>query len=146
MIDRSEHAVLNHLVETCRDGERGFRLAAELVKDPGLKTLFSEFAQQRATFAEQLLPHAQRLGGNAPAQQTRLASLHRGWMALEAALMHDDQVIAAEVEQGNRATMDLYGDAIRGMLPPEVRDLVAQQFRELEATHARIPVREGLGQ
>ena len=145
MIDRSEHALLNHLIETCRDGARGFRLAAELVKDPALKALFTEMAAQRATFAEQLLPHAQRLGGDPPAEQSRLASLHRGWMAMEAAILHDDHVITSEVEQGNRATVDLYGEAVRGMLPPETRPLVEQQFRELEATHARIPVRDVTG-
>ena len=29
MADRSERAVLNHLIETCKDAERGFRHVAE---------------------------------------------------------------------------------------------------------------------
>ena len=146
MIDRSEHAVLNHLIETCRDGEKGFRLAAGFVKAPELKALFLELADQRATLAAQLLPHAQRLGGNAPAAQTRLAALHRGWMAMEAKILHDDKVIVTEVEQGNRATLDLYADAIAGMLAPETRQLVEQQFRDLEEASGRIPVREWVEQ
>jgi len=30
MTDRTERAVLNHLIETCKDAERGFRHVAEL--------------------------------------------------------------------------------------------------------------------
>ncbi len=142
MIDRSEHAVLNHLIETCRDGERGFGLASELVADPELKGLFLEIAGQRAAFASELLPHAQRLGGNSPADHTALGTLHRRWMALEAALLHKDQVILTEVEQGNRATLDLYFSALNGMLAPDTREVVQRQFDEMEKIHARIPVRE----
>ena len=141
MIDRSEHAVLNHLIETCRDGERGFTLAAEYARNASLKMMFTELAEQRATFAAQLLPHTQRLGGDPPADGTTVASLHRGWMALEDAIRHDDHVILAEVERGDSATLRVYRDAIGGMLPPVTRDLVQRQFEELEETHARIPVR-----
>jgi uncharacterized protein (TIGR02284 family) len=141
MIDRSEHAVLNHLIETCRDGERGFRLAAEQVDDPGLRKLFEEMASQRATFATELLPHARRLGGDAPAEGTAAAALHRSWMALERAIVHADDMVLHEVERGNRATLRIYYDAVNGMLPPESRDLVQRQLDEIEESHARIPLR-----
>jgi uncharacterized protein (TIGR02284 family) len=146
MIDRSEHAVLNHLIESCRDGERGFRLAADLVKNPKLKELFTQMAAQRAAFAKELLPHAQRFGGNPPADSTALGALHRGWMALEGKIIHEDHVIVAEAEQGSGKTLDLYYNAVNGMLAPEVREVVERQFREMKEMDARIPVREGLGQ
>ena len=63
MTDRSERAVLNHLIETCKDAERGFRHVAEHAADPALKSLFLDIASQRERFAADLLPHAQRLGG-----------------------------------------------------------------------------------
>src|SRR3954465_4320077 len=69
----SEHRVLNHLIETCRDGERGFRLASQQVADPGLKALFTELSAQRATFAAQLVPHVQRLGGQPASDGTATA-------------------------------------------------------------------------
>ena len=145
MIDRSEHAVLNHLIETCRDGERGFGLASELVADPELKGLFFEMAGQRAAFAKELLPSSQRLGGNPPVDHTTLGTLHRGWMALEGKVLHSDQVILTEVEQGNRATLDMYYNALNGMLAPDTREVVQRQFDEMEKIHARIPARESLG-
>jgi uncharacterized protein (TIGR02284 family) len=143
MTDRSEHAVLNHLIETCRDGERGFRLAADKAGDPSLKRLFGELASQRATFATELLPHAQRLGGDPPAEGTGMAALHRGWIAIEQTVRHDDRLIVSEVERGDRATLRIYFDAVNGMLPPETRDLVQRQLDELEETHARLPIHAG---
>ena len=58
-MDRTSRAVLNALIETCRDSERGFNGAAGLVTAPSLKALFLELAAQRARFAEELVPHAQ---------------------------------------------------------------------------------------
>src|SRR2546429_7277055 len=63
MTDQSERAVLNHLIETCKDAERGFRHVAEYANDQTVKSLFLDIASQRARFAADLLPHAQRLGG-----------------------------------------------------------------------------------
>ena len=142
MIDHSEHAVLNHLIETCRDGERGFRLAAEKVTDPGLKELFTALSVQRSTFASELVPHAQRLGGDPAGDGSAIGSLHRGLMALEQALRPDDHLIVNEVDRGDRATLRIYFDAINGMLAPDTRDLVQRQLDELEETHARIPLRD----
>src|SRR4051812_33752945 len=63
MTDRTERAVLNHVIETCKDAERGFRHIAEHATDPALKSLFLDIASERARFAADLLPHAHRLGG-----------------------------------------------------------------------------------
>ena len=75
MAERTEHAVLNHLIETCTDAARGFRSAADHVKDAGLKAVFTDIAAQRETFAADLLPHAQRLGGSAAADGTTAAAV-----------------------------------------------------------------------
>ena len=77
MTDHSEHAVLNRLIVSCRDGERGFRLAADKVKNAQLRQLFRDLAAQRALFAEELLPHAQRMGGDAPQEGSVLGALHQ---------------------------------------------------------------------
>lgn len=41
MSARTERDTLNGLIEICRDGARGFRLAADHVADPELKQLFT---------------------------------------------------------------------------------------------------------
>ena len=56
-------STLNNLIETCKDGQDGFRQAAEGVKHTELKTLFLTYAQQRAQFAGELQSEVHRLGG-----------------------------------------------------------------------------------
>ena len=63
MAARTERWTLNHLIQTCRDGERGFRYAANHAANPVVKALFLQIATQRQEFAEDLLPHAHRFGG-----------------------------------------------------------------------------------
>ncbi len=82
MAERTERVVLNHLIETCTDAARGFRSAADHVKDASLKAVFTDIAARRERFAADLLPHAQRLGGAASTDGTTAAAVHRGWIDL----------------------------------------------------------------
>ena len=47
-------SILNDLIETLKDGQQGFREAAEDVQSHDLKTLFSEYSLQRSRFAGEL--------------------------------------------------------------------------------------------
>ena len=134
----SPRAVINSLIETCKDGERGLLHAAELVKDPSLKTFFTETAHRRAEFATQLLPHAQRLGGADTADGTTGAILHRKWMDVRSALSgHDDGAVIDEVERGDNFTVLAFKSAVDGALPATVRDLVERLYRDVTESHLR---------
>jgi uncharacterized protein (TIGR02284 family) len=125
MAERSERDVLHHLIDLCRDGERGFRTAADHVIDPTLKSLFTDLAAERKRFAEALLPHLQRLGGPPHADGTSAGKLHRQWMVLKGYVPgnHDHHIIA-EAERGEQVALDAYEDALNGMLPPTVIEVV----------------------
>ena len=139
MTDRSERAVLNHLIETCKDAERGFRHVADYAADPGVKTLFLDIASQRARFAADLVPHAQRLGGARDADGTTAAALHRTWIDLRNALAKDHlATVVHEAERGEHFSMGVYREALDGILPPTVRDVVESQYQEIIATGLRL--------
>jgi uncharacterized protein (TIGR02284 family) len=139
MAQLSERTAVNHLIETCTDAARGFRSAADHVGDERLKALFERLAAQRERFAAELLPHAQRLGGDAPADGTRAAALHRGWIDIKSRITrHDDRAILAEATRGDGVTLHIFKDAIDGMLPPEVRDLAEVQYAQIQAEHDEI--------
>ena len=139
MTDRSERAVLNHLIETCKDAERGFRHVAEHATSPAVKALFLDIASQRAQFAADLLPHAQRLGGAREADGTAAGALHRTWIDLRSALTRNDQAaVIREAERGEHFSLGVYKDALEGMLPPTVREVVESQFAELRKTAERL--------
>ena len=138
MAERTEREVLHHLIEICKDGERGFRTAAEQVSAPVLKTLFADLAAQRRQFAAELGPHLQRLGGLADGG-TNAGTLHRGWMVLRGIVPGDyDHAIVTEAERGEHAALNAYKDALNGMLPPTVIDLVEEQRDAIRAANERI--------
>jgi uncharacterized protein (TIGR02284 family) len=139
MADRSERAVLNHLIETCKDAERGFRHVAEHAADPVMKTLFLDIASQRARFASDLVPFAQRLGGANTHDGTAAGVLHRTWMDLRSAISRNDSAaIVHEAERGETFSRGVYKTALEGMLPPTARELVESQYAELERTALRL--------
>jgi uncharacterized protein (TIGR02284 family) len=145
MPDRSERAVLNHLIETNKDAERGFRHVATHVTDPTIKTLFLDIASQRARFAADLLPFAQRLGGADAHEGTAGGTLHRTWIDLRSAIFRDDTTsIVHEAERGENFSRGVYQDALDGILPPTARELVENQYAELEKTAARLRQLEAL--
>lgn len=137
----AEHnrAVLNHLIETCRDSERGYRAAAALVEGPALKAKLLEMAEERARFATELLPHAQRLGGDDAADGTRAAAIHRRWMDFKARMSpHNDQVIFTEVLRGDEATLRTYETALQELLPATVRETVEGHAAKIRQVHKQL--------
>jgi uncharacterized protein (TIGR02284 family) len=133
---KSEREVLNHLIESCRDGERGFITAAEHLSDPNLRSLFMQLSAERARCAEELQPHARRLGGPAAADGSTVAALHRKWIDVKSALTHDhDRAIVVEAARGDGATVNAFKDAIAGSLPPDTRDIVERQYEAIQQEH-----------
>ena len=59
-------SVLDELIETLRDGQQGFRQAAESVSDPKLKSLFRDYSDQRSRFVTALQTNATRALAVAP--------------------------------------------------------------------------------
>lgn len=139
MAERTEREVLEHLFEICRDGERGFQAAAQYAGRSPLKELFMELAKQRQTFARDLEPHLNRLGGSTVASGTSAGAIHRGWMNVKAHVPgSDDHTIVAEAERGEHAAIKAYDDALNGMLPPTIIAIVEAQREEMRATQKRI--------
>ena len=139
MSQRTERGTLNRLIEICRDGERGFRHAANHVYDPAVKALFLEIATQRERFVDALLPHAHRLGGETETDGTVGGALHRGWMSVKDTLSpHDDVAVVKEAERGERVALAAFQEAVEGLLPPQSRDLIEQQYAEMQHTQRRL--------
>jgi len=139
MNDQSERAVLNHLIETNKDAERGFRHVAAHAADPAVKSLFLDIASQRGRFAADLLPFAQRLGGANAHEGTAVGALHRTWIDLRSAIFRNDATaIVFEAERGESFSRGVYKDALDGILPPTARELVENQYVELQKTADRL--------
>ena len=95
-------STINDLIETLKDGQEGFRQAAEAVGNPKLKSLFNEYSLQRSQFAGELQSQAIALGESKPEDSSSAAgAMHRAWINLKSAVAkHDDRAILAECERG----------------------------------------------
>jgi uncharacterized protein (TIGR02284 family) len=134
-------SILNDLIETLKDGEQGFRAAAQDVSSPELRALFEEFAQQRAQFATELHVLAHDKGERNPEEHGSVAgAIHRGWIDLKAALESgDEHAVLAECERGEDAAVNAFREAIdEGELSVDALAVVRRQSGVIKATHDRV--------
>ena len=134
-------STLNNLIETLKDGQEGFRQAAEAVKDSQLKSLFNEFSLQRSKFAGELQSHAIQMGESNPEDSSSTAgALHRAWINMKSAITsQDDHAILAECERGEDSAVAEYKKAMEHTdLPSPARDIISRQYTEVKAAHDRV--------
>ena len=133
-------STVNSLIETLKDGQEGFKEAAEAVKDPKLKSLFSEYSLQRSRVAGELQSEARRWGETTPEETSSTAgAMHRAWINLKSAVTRgDDGAILAECERGEDSAVHEYEKAIQDGLNAPLREIVTRQFSELKSAHDRI--------
>lgn len=141
MADSTEDYILrlNDLVETCKDGEKGFRDSADGVKRADLRSVFNEFARQRTQFANELQRHVARLGGEPETSGSAAGAMHRGWINLKSAVTGgDDEAILNEAERGEDAAVKAYQDALESDLPADLRSVVEAQYQEVLRAHNHV--------
>ena len=141
MTQKTDKAVsaLNNLIETCKDGQEGFRTASEGVGDNNLRSLFLQYSQQRAQFARQLQEEVLKLGGSPEKRGSVSAAAHRGWMNIKSAVTgKDDGAIVSECELGEDSARDAYRNALSEDLPAEARSLVLQHYNQVKEAHDRV--------
>lgn len=130
---------LNELVQVCKDGEAGFKDAAEGVEHEDLKTLFYSYSQQRGEFTGILQELVRSLGGDPEKEGTFSAAIRRGWMDIKLAVVSNDELaILNECERSEDHAKAAYADALAAGLPANIADVVAQQSHAIVAAHNRI--------
>jgi uncharacterized protein (TIGR02284 family) len=131
-------STLNDLIETCRDGQEGFRTACDAIRDAEFKELLLEYSRQREGYVGALQDEVRRLGGDPETTGSVAATLHRGWMGLKAAITGgDDDAILAECERGDETAITTYRAALGTDMPASVRALVERQFAEIREARDR---------
>ena len=132
-------STLNELIETCKDGQEGFKQAAEGVERSDLKSLFFEFSQQRAHFAGELQQIVQKLGEEPTSSGSTAGALHRGWINIKAAVTgKDEAAVLNECERGEDSAKKTYKDALEDPLPSYIADVVRNQYESIQMAHDRV--------
>ncbi|HTN31176.1 MAG TPA: PA2169 family four-helix-bundle protein [Pseudomonas sp.] len=140
MLDNKQTvSVLNDLIETCKDGEEGFRICAEDIRRPELKTLFTTRARQCAEAATELQQLVRQLGGDPETDTSVGGDLHRRWVDLKSAITgKDDESILNECERGEDVAKRNYQKALEKDLPASVKTVVQRQYEGVLRNHDEV--------
>lgn len=132
-------SVLNELIETSIDGEKGFLKAAEDAKDPELKSIFAQCAQECRQGATELQSQVRAQGEQPETAGSTAGALHRGWISLrEAFTRRDDKAILEECERGEDYAKAAYKKALEQDLPADIHAIVERQYQGVKANHDRV--------
>ena len=119
------------LVETLKDGERGFADSAEKLRDgehPEWATVLQRLSEQRAGFRREIVELGHDYGDDVDESGSVAAALHRGWISLKDALTGDDpEAVLKAALTGEDHAVSEYEDALKMDLSAGFREVVVRQ-------------------
>ncbi|MBI6855292.1 PA2169 family four-helix-bundle protein [Pseudomonas lijiangensis] len=132
--------LLNDLIETSKDGQKGFETSAEDLKNPALKSFFVRRAEQCSVAVSELQAEVRAQGGEPETGSSAAGTLHRIWVDLKSALTgKSDEAILNEVERGEDHALKAYKEALQKanekQLPASVTALIRKQLDGTQSTH-----------
>jgi len=142
MAKTDPHAVevLNGLLQSALDSADGFRKAADLVRNPAFKALFTERAGVRDGLGGEIEAEVRSFGGEPVAGGSVLAGAHRAFVQVRDLIAHgSDKAVVEEVARAEdylRLRFD--AAAADALLPAPAHDLAARAGQALKAEHAEI--------
>ena len=137
-----DEKVAKELVETLKDGEKGFAAAAEKLADgehPEWATTLQRLSQQRAGFHREIVALGHQYGDDVDESGTATAALHRGWIALKDAVTGDDagSVLGAAVTGEDHAVTE-YEKALEADLSAGFREVLRTQHAAVVAARDEV--------
>jgi len=132
-------SVLKDLIETCKDGQKGYQDAAQHAKRADLKTFFNQESLERSRFAGELEAELPRLGEpDKKVSGSVSAKLHRAWIDTKVSLGGGDKTILESVEAGEDNAKETYQKALGASLPANVAEIVRRQAASVQKAHDQV--------
>jgi uncharacterized protein (TIGR02284 family) len=132
--------MLKDLIETSRDGERGFALAVRDNREPGVEAVLKDGEESCREAAIELQDQMSLLGG-VHERGAAKAPVYRGWINFKAVpIGRGTKLILEECERGGDYAQARY-EAVRNLeLPESVRGLIDRQYQRLLVLQGRLRV------
>jgi uncharacterized protein (TIGR02284 family) len=139
MDENNAISVVENLIETNKDGQKGYQDAATHVKRADLKTYFNEQSLERSSFAGELESELVRLGKpDKKVSGSASAAMHRAWIDTKVALGGGDKSILESVEKGEDNAKDTYQKALTGNLPGNLTEIIRRQAASVQRAHDKV--------
>jgi len=132
-------ATMNSLLETTKDGAKGFRTCAKDIKKGSLTPVFEASAQRCDAGAAELEAQIRKLGGEPAMSGSVSGTLHRRWTDIMSSITGmEEHAVLEECERGEDAAMRNYEAALKEDLPADIEAIVRRQYAGVKENHDRI--------
>ncbi len=139
MDENNAISVVENLIETCKDGQKGYQDAAAHAKRSDLKTYFNEQSLERARFAGELEAELIRLGKpDKKVSGSASGTLRRAWIDTKVSLGGGDKTILESVEAAEDNAKESYQKALSGSLPGNVAEIIRRQAVSVQRAHDKV--------
>ena len=139
MDENNAISVVENLIETSKDGQKGYQDASQHVKNPELKAYFNEQSAERARFAQELQSQLSTLGKpDKKVSGSVGGAMHRAWLDTKANLGGGDKSILESVEAGEDTAKDAYNKALTGALPESLKEIIRRQATTVQRAHDKV--------
>ncbi|TGE28364.1 PA2169 family four-helix-bundle protein [Hymenobacter metallicola] len=137
---KATQALLNELLETLKDGEKGYSTATADVEDHDLKQVFKKYAVQRDGFLTELEDQMHQLNLKADEESSVTGTIHRAFINLKAAITSKSrESILNECERGEDYAVKAYQTALKAEgLPGQLKTIIEKQYQGIQAAHNEI--------
>ena len=130
---------LNILIETSRDGDKGFTVCADDAKDASLRVYFTICATRCRKSVHLLDEVVTNYGGTPEQFGSVLGSINRAWLNLRAAISsNSDLAVLDECERAEDMAIRTYQRALKKDLPVDVETVVTIQLKGVQDNHDRV--------
>ncbi|UOQ71178.1 ferritin-like domain-containing protein [Hymenobacter cellulosilyticus] len=137
---KATQALLNELLETLKDGEKGYSTATVDVEDHDLKQVFKKYAVQRDGFLTELEDQMHQLNLKADEESSITGTVHRAFINLKAAITSKSrESILNECERGEDYAVKAYQTALKAEgLPGQLKTIIEKQYQGIQEAHNEI--------
>jgi uncharacterized protein (TIGR02284 family) len=137
---KATQALLNELVETLKDGQKGYSDAMTDVEDTNLKDTFKKYAAQRAEYITEIEDQMFKLNLKPDEGASVTGTIHRAWIDLKAALTSkDNKAVLNECERGEDYAKKAYQTTLKAQdLPSNLKSVIEKQYQGVTEAHDKI--------
>jgi uncharacterized protein (TIGR02284 family) len=135
---QATHALLKELIQTLKDGEKGYSEALTDVEDQDLKEVFKHYAVQRDGYLTELEDQMHQLNIKVEEDGSLTGAVHRAFINLKAAITSKSrESILNECERGEEYAVKAYQAALQAEgLPGQLKPIIEKQYQGIqEATN-----------
>ena len=137
---KATQVLLNELVETLKDGQKGYADAMTDVEDSSLKDTFRKYAAQRAEYITEIEDQMFKLNLKPDEGSSITGTVHRAWIDLKSALTSkDNKAVLNECERGEDYAVKAYQTALKAQdLPTPIKSVIEKQYQGVQEAHSTI--------